>query len=218
MPRDWSTLAEASDVYEAADFQNAAYQLLCSQVLYESEHRHRVSYQLIAAYRPAFTEAFDLFGMQLRFNDPFRYCYAIPHATKQTALPLQDTLLMLVLCKLWHERAKRGELDDGTAVISIEELQESYRAETGRELPSQAGQLRELIERVKRFGAAKTIKNEDDSTQPFDIVILPGIEVLVSEVALAKLTAHVATATLAAKGAGTAAPVPTQEEADDEAA
>ena len=217
MPKDWSTLAESSDIYEASDFQNAAYQLLCSQVLYESEHRQRVSYQLVAAYRPAFMEVFDLFGMQLRFNDAFRYCYAIPHGSKQAVLPLQDTLLMLVLCKLWHERASRGELDDGNAVVAIEELQESYRAETGRELPTQVGQVRELIERVKRFGAAKTLKNEDDATQPFDIAILPGIEVLVSEVTLAKLTAHVAMATVTAGGALTTAPEEEQE-ANDEAA
>lgn len=141
--------------------------------------------------------------MQLRFNDTYRYCYAIPKGTKQNPLPLQDTLLMLVLGKLWHERASRGELDDGSAVISIEELQESYRSETQRDLPSQSGQLRDLMERVKRFGAAKLVKNEDDSTQPFDIAILPGIEALVSEAALAKLSAHRAAA---AKGNARDAP------------
>lgn len=218
MPKDWNALAEASDIYEASDFQNAAYQLLCSQVLYENEHRQRVSFQLIAAHRAAFMEAFALFGMPLRFNDAFRYCYAIPQSSKQTSLPLQDTLLMLVLCKLWHERASRGELDDGNALVSIEELQESYRAETGRELPSQSGQLRDLVERVKRFGAAKTAKNEDEAGQPFDIVILPGIEVLVSEVALAKLSAHHAAAALVAR-AGTlpAAPVEHPEDEDEAA-
>lgn len=222
MPKDWSALAEGSDLYTTSDFQSAAYQLLCAQVLYENERLQRVSYQLIAAYRAPFMEAFDLFGMQLRFNDAFRYCYAIPQSAKQTTLPLQDTLLMLLLCKLWHERASRGELDDGNAAVSIEELQESYRTETGRELPSQSGQLRDLIERVRRFGAAKLVKNEDDASQPFSIMILPGIEVLVSEVALAKLTAHLATATLVAKGNGgeaaEAAPVEETSEVSDETA
>ena len=218
MPRDWTALAETSDIYEVADFQNAAYQLLCAQVLYENENRQRLSFQLIATYRAAFMEAFDLFGMQLRFNDSYRYCYAIPQSSKQTTLPLQDTLLMLVLCKLWHERASRGELDDGDAVVAIEELQESYRAETGRDLPAQSGQLRELIDRAKRFGAAKTVKNEDDASQPFDIVILPGIEVLVSEAALAKLSSHYAAAALIANnGARVDAAATEQTEVDDEA-
>lgn len=218
MPKDWNALAEASEIYEAADFQNAAYQLLCAQVLYENEHRQRLSFQLIAAHRAAFMEAFELFGMQLRFNDAFRYCYAIPQSAKQTSLPLQDTLLMLVLCKLWHERASRGELDDGSAVVSIEELQESFRAETGRELPAQSGQLRDLLERVKRFGAAKTIKNEDDAAQPFDIAILPGIEVLVSEVALAKLSAHHAVTALSAKTGAPEVVAPEESEDEDETA
>jgi len=215
MPRDWTALAEGSELCDASDFQNAAYQLLCAQVLYEAEQRHRVSYQLIAGHRPAFMEAFELFGMQLRFNDAYRYCYAIPKGTKQNPLPLQDTLLMLVLGKLWHERASRGELDDGSAVISIADLQESYRSETQRELPTQSGQLRDLMDRVKRFGAAKLVKNEDDSNQPFDIAILPGIEALVSESALARLSSHRA---IASKGNGREALVSTDhDEVADEA-
>jgi hypothetical protein len=208
-------MADASKVYEASDFQNAAYQLLCAQVLYENDHRQRVSYQLICSYRAAFMEAFELFGMHLRFNDSFRYCYAIPQASKQTALPLADTLLMLVLCKLWHERASRGELEDGVAMVAIEELQEVFRAQTGRELPAQSGQLRDLIERARRFGAAKVVKNEDNATQPFGIEILPGIEVLVSEVALAKLTAHHATA--AANKTVVATPLKASEVSDEAA-
>jgi len=46
VPKDWSALAEASELYEVSDFQSAAYQLLCAQVLYENEHRQRVSFQL----------------------------------------------------------------------------------------------------------------------------------------------------------------------------
>lgn len=191
MIRDWSVLAEQSNnVYTVNHFKDAAYQLVAAQVLYETDPRQRIAYGIVASHRAAYVDLLQMLGMRVEFNDDYRYCCAIPQGDKQTPLALMDTLFVLVLRKLWHERALAADLDDGVAGVTIEELQESFRAATGRELLDQSGELRERVNRAKRFGIARVRPNDDESGPKFSIDILPGIADVVSEGTLAKLALH----------------------------
>ena len=190
MPRNWSALAERSDLYEEADFQSAAYELVCAQILYETDASQRRAYRLISDYRPEFKEAMALFGLNLVFDDALRFVAAIPERGRKVVLTLQESQLVLVLRKLYHEQATRGVLEEGgLAIVTIDELRAAFTAATGRELPSTIRDLGALIDQMQRFGLAKQVRSED-SVQPFDIMILPGITALVNEAALMKLAGH----------------------------
>jgi len=197
MPRNWTSLAENSELYEEWDFESAAYQLIASQVLYEFENPQRVAYALITRYRNEFKEAFRLFGMDLVFDDAARYVAAVPdRGNRRSVLPLAETQLVLVLRKLYHEQANRGALEEGAiAIVTIDELRSAFQAATRRELPTTAREIAALIDQMQRFGIAKQVKCEDEGLQPFDVAILSGIQTLVNEATLMKLSEHYAAAT-----------------------
>lgn len=191
MPRNWSSLAQSSNgIYTENDFKQAFYQLVCAQVLYARELHHAVAYALIARYRAEFDEAADLLGLQLKYNDSYRYCYVVPYAVKHQQLDTTETLLMLVLRRLYHDRALSGDLDSGETVVTVDELVAAYQASTQRELPKTAGDLRELILRMRRYGIAKPGKPAEGDAQPFTVVILPGINEILSESAISRLGAY----------------------------
>lgn len=221
MPRTWSHIAENSHLYEEQDFEAAAYQLMACQILYEAEHTQRVNYHLIARYRNEFKEAFRLFGMDLTFDDAARYVAAVPtRGNRRALLTLQETQLVLVLRKLYHEQASRGALEEGAiAIVTIDELRAAFQAATQRELPSAARDIAALIDQMQRFGIAKQIKCEEEGLQPFDIAILSGIQTLVNEATLMKLSEHYeAAATLASvKSTNKLETVAEEESADDAA-
>jgi Domain of unknown function (DUF4194) len=196
MPRSWTSLAESSDLYEEQAFESAAYQLMAAQVLYEFENTQRVAYALIIRYRSEFKEAFRLFGMDLVFDDAARYIAAVPdRGNRRSVLPLAETQLVLVLRKLYHEQATRGALEEGAiAIVTIDELRAAFQAATRRELPVTAREIAALIDQMQRFGIAKQVKCEDEGLQPFDVAILPGIQTLVNEATLMKLSEHYAAA------------------------
>jgi hypothetical protein len=195
MPKDWSDYARDDDknknaIYEEDDFRAAAHQLLTQQILYESDKSDRVAYQLISSHRHPFREAFDLFGMDIEFDPDYRYCVAIPRLHRRTQLTLIESLLMLVLRKVYHEQAIHGEVTNGSAHISIDELQEAFRAETGREMPTTTRELDPLFDTMKRFGILRKTATEAGDPQPFSIEIRPGIEKLVNENMLTRMSAY----------------------------
>ena len=199
MPLNWEEVIRENDPYEISDFRNAAYQLLTSQIIYENAHGQGMSYRLIDRYREPFRETFDLMGLSLKFDSDYRYIAAIPTADKQPSMKLADALMLLVLRKAYHEQALRGNLDAGSAVLSIEELHEIYRVETTRELPTEVGALKEGLAPMKAFGVIKITQADSGSDQPFDITILPGIVALVSEGTLSRLADYAASSPSAAK-------------------
>lgn len=194
MPKDWSAYTKENDrssIYVEDDFRNAAYQLLTQQVLYEGDRTDRVSYQIASTHRHPFREAFDLYGMDLYFDPDYRYCAAIPRLGRRTQLTLMETLLMLVLRKIHHEQTSHGDAINGAAIITIDELLEIYRAETGgRELPKQPGDLNALIDAMKRYGILRKATPPLGDPQPFIIEIRPAIEKLVNENMLTRMSAY----------------------------
>ncbi len=194
MPKDWSAYTKennSSFIYTEDDFRSAAYQLLTQQVLYESDRSDRVSYQIASTNRHPFREAFDLYGMDLYFDSDYRYCAAVPRLGRRTQLTLLETLLMLVLRKIHHEQTSHGDAINGAAIISIDELQEIYRAETGgRDLPKSSRELDPLVEAMKRYGILRKAPTPPGDPQPYAIEIRPAIEKLVNENMLTRMSAY----------------------------
>lgn len=191
MPKDWSEFTKDKDaIYEENDFRSAAYQLLTQQILYESDKSDRVAYQIVSSHRHAFRDAFDLFGMDIEFDPDYRYCAAIPRMLRKTQLSLLESLLILVLRKVYHEQAIHGDVVNGAAHISIDELQEAFRAETRRELPTATRELDAVLDTMKRFGILRKTATEAGDPQPYAIEIRPGIEKLVSENMITRMAAE----------------------------
>ena len=189
---DWDDVLRGSEIYSADDCKNAAFQLLSSQIIYETNPRQAASYRLIAWYLSAFRDVFDMIGVQIHHNSDYRYLAAVPMASKMPDMRIADAKLLLVLRKAYHEQASHGSLDCGSAALGIDDLQEIYRAETGQELPTDVGALKLALAPMKACGAIRM--RDTDSEQPFEIVILPGIEALVNEGTLARLCDFAATA------------------------
>jgi hypothetical protein len=83
----------------------------------------------------------------------------------------------------------------GHAVLSIEELREIYRVETGRDLAGDGvGALKEALAPMKSFGVTRFTPTDSGADQPFDITILPGIRALVNEGTLGRLADYAAVA------------------------
>lgn len=191
MPKNWSTLAEqSSGLYEESDFKQALYQLICSQVLYAKDMSQSVSYAIIHSHKNEFREAADLSGQRLDFNDTYRFCYVIPYVGKQQVMDLTETLLLLVLRKLYHDKASTGDLEVGEAIVSIPDLMSAFTAATNRELPTNTGQLRDIIQQMRRYGIAKLGPQVESDPQPFTIIILPAIVEIISESAISRLGAY----------------------------
>lgn len=190
MPREWNDIIGSNDYYQQDDFKGAAYQLITSQILYETNKQQAFAYRLIDRYRDAFRETFHLLGMELKFDSTHRFVAAIPYVEKQKNMSIADALLLLVLRKCYHLKAMQAELENGSAVMAIEEFLEVYRNETGRELPSEVRLLKDLLGRMKAYGVVKTPPTEPGSDQPFDVAILSGIEAIVNEKTLERLSIY----------------------------
>lgn len=191
MPITWDKVAQDDEVYrDVNDYKQAAYQLVTEQILYESNPAQRKSYRLARRHYNQFKEALALLGLDLFHNESYRFLYTVPREIRQVAVSLDETLLILVLRQLYHERASKGELEEGRAIVAIEDLHQAFSSSTKRELPSTAVDLRSMIHQLRRYGIARTRDAEEGSLQPFDVVILPGIADVVNEAAVSKLGAY----------------------------
>lgn len=195
MARFWDRIAEDNAVYLAGDFASAMYQLITEQALYYHNRDQRNAYNIVKTAIPHFKEAASICGCELHVSDDYAFVAAIPKGVRRNPISRADTLLALVLRKLYQERMTAAELlDTGSAIVTIEELQDTYRSLTGLELPVSTTELRDTIRRMKRYGLAKEQKAEEDDIQPFNIEMLPGIVVLLSDVAMQRLAAQYAVA------------------------
>lgn len=192
MPRTWEGLAQSTDGdYVVDDFKQAFYQLVTQQCLYARFVQQGVAYRLISRYRTEFKEAADLLGLQLAFNDRLEYCYVNQAVARHSPMDLQETMFLLVLRHTYHLHASAGDLTpEGDAVISIPELQETFKGLTGRDLETRTQVLKAQVKAAQRNGLARLADAEDGDGQPFAIAILPGIADVLSEHAVNRFGAH----------------------------
>lgn len=196
MPRNWRSLAEASDgIYTVDDFKQSLYQLIAQQCLYGRFNHQSTAFRIVSAYRHDFEEAVDLMGLRLGFNERLAFCYVVPETVKLTPLDTQDTLFLLVLRQLYHLRGSAGELtDEGDAIIGIEELVATYKSITERTLETKKGVVRGLVKTAARCGLARLVDVPEGDPQPFAVAILPSIAEVLSEHAVGRFGAHLKSA------------------------
>lgn len=192
MPRTWENLAQTTEGdYVVDDFKQAFYQLVTQQCLYARFVQQSVAYRLISRYRAEFKEAADLLGLQLSFNDRLEYCYVNQAVARHMPMDLQETMFLLVLRHTYHLHASAGDLTpEGDAIVSIPEIQETYKGLTGRDLETRTQVLKAQVKAAQRNGLARLADADDGDGQPFAIAILPGIADVLSEHAVNRFGAH----------------------------
>jgi hypothetical protein len=191
MPTNWKRVAEQKSLYAISDFQRAAMRLVVEQILYQSNPRQRIDYDIISTHESDFAEAIDLFGCRLDHNSQQRYVAAIPMQPDTSKIPLMHTLLALVLRKLYDHHMNRGSLNAGIAGINLSELEIAFNESTGRELPMKPqSELIGLLDAMRRWGIARPVKAENLGDAMWYVEILPGIQSLINERSLAMLKAH----------------------------
>lgn len=185
-------LLRSPSIYEIDDLETAAYRLVAEQVIYRSDKLSRTAYGAIEKYERDMQEALAPLGLLVKVNRKAQYAYALPVRAKAGNATKNQTLLALVLRKLYDVGASEGRFNDDREIIcDLVELGETYRLATQRELPAK-GELRALLLTMKRWGLIRLVEDEAEfegaaGDQPYQVAIRPGIVDVLGETALARL-------------------------------
>jgi hypothetical protein len=196
MSQYWENVANKTDrQYEAEEFQSTASRLLSEQVLYYADKHSRVAYGMVERFERDFKHVLSMVGSGLIVNRQLRYACATPDNGKAGTANTAQTLLALVLRKIYDEQARTGQLnDDGEVICDLVELEEKYRLSTSgkRELPAK-GELESLVKTLKRWGIIRKLDEHEftdtgiDTDQPYVLAIRPAIVDLLGETAASRL-------------------------------
>jgi len=194
MSQYWEAVALRSKYNTPEEFESAAYRLVSEQVLYHADRHSRIAYGLIESYEREFRQALEPLGVDIRVNSRLRYACALPKHAKGGVATTAQTLLALVLRRIYDESARVGQLNDaGEVMCDLIDLEEKYRITTSRDLPGK-GELDGLLRSLKRWGIAakidsNTLGGDTDApeSQPYVIVIRPAIVDILGEAALDRL-------------------------------
>lgn len=182
MSKIWEKEAAGDAVYsEVSDYKQAMYQLVTQQALYESDAHQRRSYHVIARHKSAFEAVASHVGLVLHMDAAVRYvCVRPEEGLRQSALTKAETLFLIVLAKIYDDRASNGEMDtDGSVQASIEDFKIAYRDALGADYGGKIGDIKDLVRTARRFGIAKLGKDDEDLEQPFALIIQPAVSFLI---------------------------------------
>lgn len=189
----WADAAAATkDVVTEDEFEATASRLVTEQVLYAADRGSKVAFSLVRDFEREFKRALEPLGYVVRVNSQLRYACAIPKHVKNSAASVDQTLLTLVLRKIFDEETRNGHHDEkGEVVCDLVELEVKYKQTTGRELAT-GGKLNALLQWMRRWGIARVADDDGEqpgheSDQPYLVVICPGISDVLGESALARI-------------------------------
>ncbi len=183
----WERLASQSQAHAESDYQKAGYRLVMEQVLYASDPRSRLAYELVVRHRKEYAALLGPLGITVTHNAHMGYVAATPSQYVAEKMRLTETRLALVLRRLYDDRMHATEIVAGEAFVDMIELERAYKDLLNRELPPTAA-LNEQLQAMKRYGIARLEDSHDE--QRVHIVIRPGIVDVLGETALLQLAAH----------------------------
>ena len=190
----WANAAEATrNVVTEDDFEAAANRLISEQVLYAADRGSKVAFGLIHDFEREFKRALEPLGYVVRVNSQLRYACAIPKHAKTSPVTVDQTLLALVLRRIFDEETRSGHHDEnGEVACDLVTLEVKYKQTTGGRELATGGKLVALMQWMRRWGLAR-ISDEDghqfghDANQPYVVFIRPGIAEVLGEAALARI-------------------------------
>ena len=187
----WERLATQSQTYVESDYQKAGYRLIMEQVLYASDSRSRIAYELIVKHRKEYDALLAQLGMTMIHNPHMGYVVATPNQYVAEKMRLTETRLALVLRRLYDDKMHATEIIGGEAFVDMIELERAYKDLLKRDLPPTSA-LNEQLQAMKRYGIARLEDTRDE--QRIQVVIRPGIVDVLGETELLQLAAYANTA------------------------
>lgn len=196
MSQYWESIAAKTDgQYTAEEFESTASRLLSEQALYYSDKNSRMAYGMVERFEREFRHVLSMVGVTLLpVNRQLQFACAVPDSGKAGTATTAQTLLALVLRKIYDEFAKTGQFNDnGEVVCDLVDLSEKYKASTGRELPHR-GEMESLVRVLRRWGIVRKMdeleveeNNISSDGQPYVLAIRPAIVDLLGDTATSKL-------------------------------
>ena len=190
----WANAVEATkNVVTEDEFEAAANRLVTEQVLYAADRGSKVAYGLIREFEREFKRALEPLGYVVRVNSQLRYACAIPKHSKTSPVSVDQTLLALVLRKIFDEETRSGHHDEnGEVACDLVTLEVKYKQFTGGRELATGGKLAALMQWMRRWGLARIADEEGDqpgldADQPYVVIIRPGIAEVLGEAALARI-------------------------------
>lgn len=190
----WGNAVEAMrDVVTEDDFETAANRLITEQVLYAADRGSKLAYGLIRDFERDFKRALEPLGYVVRVNSQLRYACALPKHAKSSSVTVDQTLLALILRKIFDEETRNGHHDEnGEVVCDLVTLEVKYKQTTGGRELATGGKLAALMQWMRRWGIARVSDEEGDhpgqhADQPYVVIIRPGIAEVLGEAALARI-------------------------------
>lgn len=175
------------------DFEAAANRLVTEQVLYAADRGSKVAYGLIRDFERDFKRALEPLGYAVRVNSQLRFACAIPKHAKSSPVTVEQTLLALVLRKIFDEETRNGHHDEnGEVACDLVTLEVKYKQTTGGRELATGGKLAALMQWMRRWGIARVSDEEGDQLghyvdQPYMVIIRPGIAEVLGEAALTRI-------------------------------
>jgi hypothetical protein len=139
------------------DLPRVINRILGQVFLYQDKDEDKDDYYFIHRHREACEAALELAGYNLLHDDYHRIFQAVSEYSYCCArYKLDETLMVVVLRKLYEERTERLSLAQDP-VVTIGEVREEYRTITGKERDLGIIQYENLLRRLRTMGLIDTL-------------------------------------------------------------
>ncbi len=158
MPFDPETLLTDLPEKSRRDVPRVINRLLGQTFLYQDVESDKDDYYFVYRHRPVFEGMIALAGFSLLHDDYHRIFQAVSDFSYCRAhYRLDETLMIVVLRKLYEERAERLSLANDP-VVTVGEVREEYRTITGKERDLGIVQYETLLRRLRSMGLIDTLE------------------------------------------------------------
>jgi hypothetical protein len=131
--------------------------LLGGTFLYQGDEASKEDYYLVYRHRGVFEALLALSGFTLLHDDYHRIFQVISDWSYcRQRYKLDETLMIVVLRKLYEEQAERLSLA-ADPVVTVGQVREEYRTITGKERVLGITQYEDILKRLKRLGLVEPI-------------------------------------------------------------
>lgn len=191
----WTRIAENSDgAITEEELERAAVRLDAYQVIYANDHGSRHAYDLVTTNLSTFRAAFAPFGRTVLHRPQHGYVVVLGQHRVSQRMPLTQTRFAIVLRRLYDDKMRRADIEQGEIVCDVLELQQAWTEYLQLEWKFRLGELDVHLSALRRYGILSVRKSEEQ-INPIYIVIRPAIEDVIGEQVLHQLAQY---------GAGTA--------------
>jgi hypothetical protein len=159
MPFDATTILDSTGLPERTrrDVPRITNRLLGQTFLYQDVETDKEDYYTVSRHRPVFEALLSLVGFTLLHDDYHRVFQVISEFSYcRTRFKLDETLMIVVLRKLYEEQAEQLRLS-ADPVVTVGEVREEYRTITGKERDLGVIQYEQILRRLRKLGLVDTV-------------------------------------------------------------